>query len=359
MDFAAKRLGPKVRSYLPDRSRLSLAMVTLAAVFLVLLVAQVVFDVPKELVLLLGGTFLAWTAVYWLLSRRTHTTPLKHLARWLLPWGVAIALFLGTVYVVDRAGWLWFRFTGYDVTLAESFPDQIDVAPEAFVAANPQFELDADGGGLLLPAGEHVFTTTTIVPQGTTLTIAPGAVLRFGAGRSLISYSPVVAQGTEDAPIRFVARHPLLKWGVVGVVQGGRSVFEYVHFENSRQALVNDVDFFAGLSLIETDSVVRNSTFQDAFGKDAMNARESVVQVQNNTFRNAYKDCLDLDGGAGEISANLFVNCEDEGIDLSLNDAVMVFGNTILDSRGGRLAADQNQADIEAQNTFGYSDTEE
>ncbi len=358
MDFAAKHLGPKVRRYLPDRSRLSLAAVTLAAVFLVLLVAQVVFDVPKELVLLLGGTFLAWTAVYWLLSRRTRTTPLRHLARWLLPWGAAIVLLLGTVYVVDRAGWLWFRLTGYDVTLAENAQDQIAVAPEAFVAANPQFELDADGG-LRLPAGEHLFTTTTIVPQGTLLTIAPGAVLRFGAGRSLISYSPVVAQGTEEAPIRFVARHPLLKWGVVGVVQSESALFDHVRFENSRQALVNDVDFFAGLSLIETAGVVRNSTFENAFGKDAMNARESEVQIQNNVFRNAYKDCLDLDGGSGVVNDNLFVDCEDEGIDLSVNEAVSVFGNTILDSRGGRLAAEQNQADIEAQNAFGYSDTEE
>jgi hypothetical protein len=229
----------------------------------------------------------------------------------------------------------------------------VDISPAEFVAAYPQFELDATG--LRLAQGEHIFRETVIVPQGTALTIDPGAVLRFGAARSLISYSPVTAQGTESEPIRFTAQNQWLKWGVMGVVGSAPSVFEHIQLEHSRQALVNDVDFFAGLSLIEADSVIRNSTFENAFGKDAVNARMSDVLIEDNVFRNAAKDCLDLDGGSGEVSGNLFVDCDDEGIDLSDNEAVDVFDNTILDVRGGRLAADQNQEAIEARNTLGYS----
>jgi hypothetical protein len=353
MDFASSELGAKIRNFQRRKPQLILAAVTVAIVLLILLVAQVFLGMPKPLFFLFGGTFLAWTAVYWLLSRRAQKTPLKNLTRWLLSWIAAIALFLGVVFFVDRGGWLWFRVTGYDVTLAEERQKQVDISLNEFVAEHPQFELDA--AGLRLPKGEYTFKDTVVVPQGTTLTIDPGTVLRFGASRSLISYSPVWAQGSEEEPIRFTAQTPWLKWGVLGVVGSATSFFEHIQLEHSRQALVNDVDFFAGLSLIEADGVIRNSTFENIFGKDALNARMSEVIIEDNVFRNAYKDCLDLDGGSGEVSSNLFVDCDDEGIDLSDNEAVDVFDNTILDIRGGRLAADQNQEAIEAQNTLGYS----
>lgn len=357
MDFTASNLGTKTRNFLRSKPRLVLASVTTLAVLFILLVAQVLFDVPKQLVILLGGTFLLWTAAYWFLSRRTHLTPLKHLLRWLLSWIAAVVLFLATIFFIDRGGWLWFTVTGYDVTLAEDYRQQVTFTPIEFTAEHPQFELDEFG--LRLPRGEYVFKETVIVPQGTALTIDPGTVLRFGASRSLISYSPVTAQGTDAEPIRFTAQNRWLKWGVLGVVGSASSKFEHIQLEHSRQALVNEVDFFAGLSLIEADSVILNSTFENAFGKDAVNARMSDVLIQDNVFRNAYKDCLDLDGGSGVVAGNLFVDCDDEGIDLSDNEAIDVFDNTILDVRGGRLAADNNQEFIEAQNTLGYSNSGE
>jgi hypothetical protein len=353
MDIAASGLGIKIKNYLPGKSQFVLAAVATVIVLLILLVAQVIFDTPRPILVLLGGTFLVWTAVYWFLNRHVQKKPLKHLARWFLPWLAAIVLFLGAVYFIDRGGWLWYRVTGYNVTLAEDYQQAVNISLDEFVGEHPQFELDA--AGLRLPQGEHIFTETVIVPQGTALTIDPGTVLHFAAGRSLISYSPVWAQGTEEKPIRFTAQNPWLKWGVMGVVGSSTSVFEHIQLEHSRQALINDIDFFAGLSLIEADGVIRNSTFENVFGKDAVNARLSDVLIEDNVFRNAYKDCLDLDGGSGEVSRNHFVDCDDEGIDLSDNKAVDVYGNTILDIRGGRLAADQNQAAIEAQNSFGYS----
>ncbi|MDX1412851.1 MAG: right-handed parallel beta-helix repeat-containing protein [Candidatus Promineifilaceae bacterium] len=330
------------------------AFITLTILF-ILLIAQVFLGMPKELLIVLGGTFLLWTVVYWFISRQKTLTPMKHIMRWLLPWMAVMFLFLGAVYYVDRAGWLWFRVTGYDVTLAENLSADVTISPAEFVTAHPQFELDENS--LRLPPGDHFFKETVIIPQDSELTIDPGAVLRFGAARSLISYSPVNAKGTKDQPILFTARNPWLKWGVIGVVGSSKpSTFEHIKVEHSRQALVNGVDFFAGLSLIETDGVVRSSIFERNFGKDAVNARLSNVQIQNNEFRNAQKDCLDLDGGSGEISGNLFVNCLDEGIDLSDNKDVEVFDNTILDARGGRLEAEQNQESIIEKNTLGYSD---
>ncbi len=357
MDIATSDIRTKTRDFMRRNPQIVLAAITTLIVLLILVLAQVFLKIPKPLLFLLGGTFLAWTAVYWVFNRRTKMTPLKHLARWLLPWIAVNMLFLGTIYFIDRGGWLWYRTTGYDITLAEEMQQQVDISLDEFVAKHPQFELTSSG--LHLPQGDYTFKETVVVPRGTGLTIDPGTVLRFGAARSLISYSPVMALGTDEKPIRFTAQNPWLKWGVMGVVGSAPSVFEHIQLEHSRQALVNDIEFFAGLSLIETGGLIRNSTFENAFGKDAVNARMSEVRIQDNVFRNAAKDCLDLDGGSGVVSDNLFVDCDDEGIDLSDNEAIEVSNNTILDSRGGRLAADHNQEAIEAQNSFGFSNIEE
>jgi hypothetical protein len=272
-------------------------------------------------------------------------------------WLLITALLLGGVYYVDRGGWNWFLISGYDVTQAEDFSAAVDLPSADFVTQYPIFVRDPqEPDKLVLPRGEYIIRETIVVPRGTVLTIEPGTVLRFGAGRSLISYSPIIARGTESEPIRFTAQNKWLKWGAVGLVRAGQAVFEHVRFDHGRRALVNGLDFFGALSLIETDVEIRHSQFVDLFGKDGVNVRYGRVLIQDNLFRNTYKDGLDLDGGSGEISHNRFINCDDEGIDLSENYEVQVFENTILDRRGGRMAAENNLEALMALNTLGYSD---
>jgi hypothetical protein len=90
------------------------------------------------------------------------------------------------------------------------------------------------------------------------------------------------------------------------------------------------------------------------FGKDAVYALRSRVQIEGNEIIGTFKDGLDLDGGTGQVVGNRFVRCGDEGIDLSLNQAINVHGNTILDARGGRVAADVGLEQIRQANTLGH-----
>jgi hypothetical protein len=58
------------------------------------------------------------------------------------------------------------------------------------------------------------------------------------------------------------------------------------------------------------------------------------------------------------VVGNRFVRCGDEGIDLSENRDLAVYGNTILDARGGRLAADVGLEELRRNNTLGYVQAE-
>ena len=309
-----------------------LAIAVTVSCVVVPVAAKITLDLPRRLLEVGAGSFLVWSAAFWVMARRSARPASGKIALLLLPWIAITGLSLAVVYRLDRAGWLWSALTGYEVTLAEDLSDQIGISPVEFAARHPFFSIDPqDSTRLVLRKGEYQIGETMVIPQGSSLIIEPGAVLRFRAGRSLISYGPIIARGTEGEPILFTAQNPWLKWGAVGVVHSSASIFDHVRFEHGRGALVNQIEFKGGLSLIESDVEISHSEFLNQFGKDAVYVLNAQVLIRQNLFQNAVKDGLDLDGGGGEISHNRFINCGDEEIDLSEDNQARVFGNQIHD----------------------------
>jgi len=302
-----------------------------------LAVAKEIFKIPQPLIVFSGGVFGVCSLAFWGLQRKRNTGIVIRLATWLLSWGIVTTAILDGVYYFDKGGWMWFKVSGYNITRAENLQNQMNVSPAAFVARQPFFSRDAeDSTRLLINRGVYDIDETIIVPPGLTLTIAPGTELRFGVGASLISYSAIMARGTEEAPIIFTALNKWRKWGVVGVVRAGPSVFAHVRFEHGRQASVNGIDFPGALSLIDTDTEVTQCNFKNLFGKDGAQVHNGRAFFRNNTFQDCFKDGVDFDGGAGEISHNRFESCGDEGIDLGADSRVQVFNNVIIGSKDAK-----------------------
>ncbi len=313
------------------------------------------WKMPIPLFVFINFSFLFVSVIFWTVKINCKKIGAVQITQLVLLWVFSTSLFLFSVFNIDKAGWLWFKLTGYNLTLSENYVSLIKLSPEEFVNRFQIFSLDPQNPTkLILRKGKYVIDETIVIPENTSLTIESGTVLNFDVGCSLISYSPIYAQGTASAPIRFLAKNKLLKWGVVGIVGAEKSIFEYVTFKHGRQARVNNIDFLAGLSIIESDVEITNSRFVNMFGKDAMYVRLGTVTINNNIFKNTYKDGLDLDGGSGEIYENEFINCGDESIDLSENINIRVFKNTILDKRGGRISADINLKKIKSLNTLGF-----
>lgn len=338
-----------MRSCLPHSMRIS--RTTLVHILTGLLVLATLFGVrevlgtPKPLVITLALTFLTWCIAQQLWPRRGECSTVRCIVQLLLPWALISSALLVGVYRVDRAGWIWYQLSGFNEAIAEERSTDIGMSVAEFVRRNSVFKLDpADPKRIIVPHGDHTIAQTVVVPQGSVLTIEPGTVLRMGAGCSLISYSPIVACGTASTPIVFTAKHHLLKWGVVGVVNSGQSRFEYVRFEHARQAVVNELDLPGGLSFIETEAEVRNCQFTNMFGKDALYVCRGHALIHDNRVEWAFKDGIDLDGASGEIRHNLLIDCDDEGIDLSDNTNVVVQHNTIRDRHGGRIGASHDLA---------------
>jgi len=348
----------RVLGTLPSAGRLSWKTLA-AATFLVGLglgLAQVLHGAPRPLVVTIGTCFLACAAIGWVWTGVKKGGVRNPLLRLALAWIGSTALLLGFAYGVDRSGWVWFRLTGYNIVAAEQLLDQTNLSAESFVSQNPVFTIDPKNPQhLILKKSVYEFPRTIVIPAGLSVTIEPGTVLRFHPGRSLISYSAVIARGTEREPILFTAHRPWLKWGVVGVVRGGRSEFEHVRFEAGRHAFVNDIEFRGTLSLVETDVRIAQSQFEQTHGKDAVYIREAHADISESVFRRLRGDGLDFDGGSGTITQNEFIDCSDGAIDLSGDYNIQVTANRFFDGDGGRIAVDKDLEEIRALNTFGYS----
>ncbi len=336
------------------------------SVLLILFVAKLIWKLSLPFLLIIAGIYLLCYAVILGVCRVIGKSPWVQSYHIPLAWLLSVMVFFGGLYHYDRAGWAWYKLTGFDTTLPEFFPDAAANFPNAeFVKRYPIFTVDpGDSAQLLLKEGDYVIEKTILVPRGGVLVIEPGTALRFAAGRSLISLRPLIARGTADKPILFTAKDSWRKWGVVGVVRAAgrpgsveaeKSIFEYVTFEQGRQARVNNVDFFAGLSIIESAVEISRCRFRNMYGKDALNVRYGKSLIQDNVFENVYKDGIDQDGGEGIITRNRFINCGDEGIDLTENWHIRAFENEIYDSGGGRVAAEVNVEELISLNTLGYS----
>lgn len=311
--------------------------------------------VPKPLLVTLGLCLLALALGSLALARAGLVHPPRP-APLLVLWAVVCTAVLAGVYRADRAGWLWFRLTGLDVAIAEDLHDRVALDAAEVARRDPRFAPDPRRpGGLLLRKGTWDVPATIVLPAGVPLRIEPGAVLRFGAGRSLVSYGAIDARGTQNEPIVFTARHPLFKWGVVAVVGGARSRFEHVRVEHARWARVNGLDLPGALSFLESDVEIERSVIANVVGKDALYVRGGRVIARDNLVRDARRDGLDVDGGSGLVEGNRFVDCRDEAIDLSGPYRLEVVGNEIRDSRGGRIAAGADLEAIRSHNTFGHT----
>lgn len=234
-----------------------------------------------------------------------------------------------------------------DVLANEDLSYMINANLDTFLAKYPFFS--ASKNKIILKKGTYDINETIVVPKGFYLEIEAGSILRFSKDKSLVSYSPITAKGTEIKPIIFISRNENEKWGSVGIVGAEKSVFDHVKFENSKGAMVNNQEFMGSLSLVDSDAEIINSEFSSLSGKDGVWSLNSDVVIRNNIFKDILVDCLDLDNGSGEVSGNQFINCGDEGIDLSGNDNVEVFGNVIINAGNG-IDADLNLEEIRKLN---------
>lgn len=229
------------------------------------------------------------------------------------------------------------------LTLPETFKYLPEAAAsgETFVRTHPQFSLGADN--TIRIAGTHTFPKTIVVPAGYTFIIEPGTTLYLGAGASLVSYSPVHADGTAAQQIRILPTHAALPFGSFLVLDTADSAipsrFSWVTIEGGSGTAINGVMATGMLALHAVGTAeITHSSFAHSFDDDALNIKYSDVVLRDNTFTDTFADAIDLDVVRGLVEGNTFTPIigrdpktkhAGDGIDMSYASNITVRGNHI------------------------------
>jgi len=208
--------------------------------------------------------------------------------------------------------------------------DDISLTASDFVKKNGNF-INRGGQELLLPAGTHIFEKTAVIPKNLTLRIAAGARLSFAAGASLISYSPIIAEGDKSNPIIFQPLIPGQSWGVVGVVgtDSRQSVFKHCVFSGGKDLYLNGIYFSGQLSLHQSDVEIENCVFSEAAADDSLHVAYAKGTVKSSKFLKNSSDAIDFDYCQGEISGSYFEANGNDAVDLS-GTAILVRDNLMV-----------------------------
>lgn len=201
-----------------------------------------------------------------------------------------------------------------------------------FAAASPA--LAANYGGNLsddttgpIPAGAHLMISGCTIPSGKTLTIAPGAILKFGNAGYITVSGTLIAHGTAGNPITFTSS---LDDSVGGDTNGdGPSA--------------GAPGWWYGLQFQSTSaaSSLDRVTIQHAgFGGYAalrLEAAEANITVARSTFRECSAAGIDLANTPAmpTVTESTFQNNGGVAIDNVRIDAVPGFSNNVASGNGG------------------------
>lgn len=200
------------------------------------------------------------------------------------------------------------------------FFDEKFLTPSEVKARHGIFEIENDA---LVLQGNVRIDSTIIVPYGTRLLIQPGTILSIAPSASLLSYSPVIARGTESEPIIVLAQSAGNPFGVFALGDKGAngSIFEYFQIEGGSEAYINGTYFSGMFSAYHADDItINNSSFSLAANDDALNIKYSNPIIRNSKFFDNSADAIDIDFSGGEIAGNVFKNNGNDAMDFSASD---------------------------------------
>jgi hypothetical protein len=153
-----------------------------------------------------------------------------------------------------------------------------------------------------------------------TVKILPGTVFKLAKNRSIYFFGKVLAQGTEDLPVRFERKQQDQAWGAVvihgqeatgtvlsHIVVSGGSITKHNLVSYPGQFNIHDVNSF----LLEHCSISDNT-----IGDDALHVAYSNGVINNCFFKNTAFDAIDMDIVNVSLSNSKFINIGNDAIDL-------------------------------------------
>jgi len=197
-----------------------------------------------------------------------------------------------------------------------------------------------------------VLDKNLVLPKGVTLNIIPGTTIKLGPGVSIISYGKIIAKGSENKPILFVAKEKEKPWGSLAILQEeGGAELEHCKFDFGSGAHYGGAYFSGMVSVHYADALISNCEFRNASkanGDDGLNIKYGYAKITHSLFVNNAMDGLDLDfvRDGSIVVDSVFENSGDDNLDISGSKLLLIKKNKIKYASKGKGVSVGEGADV-------------
>ena len=155
-----------------------------------------------------------------------------------------------------------------------------------------------------------------IIPSGYTVIFNEGTTIDLVNGALIISYSPIIMEGTKSSPIT-ITSSDFSANGFTVLQANKKSRLENVVFENLNTLNFKGWTLTGAVTFFESDVDIINTKFYRNQCEDGLNIIRSDFKVESSNFENIFSDAFDSDFSTGIVTQTVFTNIGNDAIDFS------------------------------------------
>ena len=211
----------------------------------------------------------------------------------------------------------------------------------------------ADSNKLFLKNENSIINEKIIIPENFLVQLSEGQSINFIKTGSIFSYSPFEINGTYEKPVRIFSSDSSGQG--LHLIQGNnKSNINYIEFLNQSSFLdsINGRILPSAFTVYGGEVSINHSIFKNLSSEDAVNLFRCKYEFLDSKIENTFSDALDADFSTGIINKSYFINCGNDGVDISggFLSLTNCFFNNILDkaiSAGEKSVLNASNCEIE------------
>jgi hypothetical protein len=164
--------------------------------------------------------------------------------------------------------------------------------------------------------GFHVIDRTMIVPKGYKLSISGNTELDFLNKASLISYSALEIVGGKNRKI-IIRSSDSSGRGIAVISADNISLLDNVIIDGLSSPNHEGWSLSGAVNFYESEVIMKNSEIINPRSEDGLNIIRTKFSLDSSIFSNTQSDAFDGDFVEGKIDNCRFINCGNDGIDIS------------------------------------------
>ena len=211
----------------------------------------------------------------------------------------------------------------------------------------------ADSNKLFLKNENSIIDEKIIIPENFLVQLSEGQSINFIKTGSIFSYSPFEINGTYENPVRIFSSDSSGQG--LHLIQGNnKSNINYIEFLNQSSFLdsINGRILPSAFTVYGGEVSINHSIFKNLSSEDAVNLFRCKYEFLDSKIENTFSDAFDADFSTGIINKSYFINCGNDGVDISggFLSLTNCFFKNILDkaiSAGEKSVLNASKCEIE------------